>query len=147
MDIESGVGGFNVIILDGDFAGGEGAGDEGRAELCLAMDGEIGADDHIISEAKIAMDGGGVGFDTGVPGLGSGLGIGDGFGSGGGGGSGGSEKITDFGAEGTDFVRHDLAERSVFGDDIVGVDGVKGSLGSANTVGIDGVGGESAGDV
>ena len=133
--------------MDGDFAGGEGTGDEGRTKLGLAMDSEIGTDDHIIGEAKIAMDGGGVGFNAGVPGLGGGLGIGYGFGSGGGGGSGGGEKVPDFGAEGADFVRHDLTERSVFGDDIVGVDGVKGSLGSANTVGIDGVGGESAGDV
>jgi len=61
LDIESGVGGFDEIIADGDFAGGEGASDEGIAKLGLAQNGELGADNHGVGEGEVAIENGGVG--------------------------------------------------------------------------------------
>jgi len=124
LKVKSGVGGFDEVVADGNFAGGKGAGDEGIAKLGLTQDGELGTDDHGVSEGEVATEDCRVGsFEAKVisPGFGFGkeggtsdapsrCGVSSSF---------SGDKRADFFAEGGNFVGHESAKVAFAADDLV----------------------------
>lgn len=56
MDIESGVGGFDKIVFNGDFIGSESVRNKGIVELSVVMNSEVGVNNEVVVEFEIASN-------------------------------------------------------------------------------------------